>query len=307
MRRQHYNHIDYLEHAGWYLLRFLPADVVSAAGLLVGYAHFAIYSFTRREWMANMRASLTHITGDADRWSLTMRMIRHFGLLGRTLLEISVLHRFLDEGRICFSGVSYGPDPERPTIFVSAHLANWELVALSAVKAGIPGKDLYWPPDTPARRYIAEAVRGKIAEKFPGGELVPNTPDGLRDMMQTVATGENILLFVDERLKRLVWAPPLGRDLPYKGNRMLAARLAIKHNARVVPVYMRRMRGARYECVAEPELELPRTGDELADTRTLADAIAARVEVWVRERPEHWFWLGDFRHDKPFPKVDGDT
>jgi lauroyl/myristoyl acyltransferase len=61
----------------------------------------------------------------------------------------------------------------------------------------------------------------------------------------------------------------------------------------VVPVFVRRLATARYECIIEPALEVPDSGDAAVDARDLAAAIDVRVEHQVRAYPEQWFWIGE--------------
>lgn len=302
--RQRYTLADRLEYLVWCLCRILPTRLVSMLGRCVGHAHCAIYMVSRREWIDEIRQAFTHITGDTRRSSLNGRALRYFGNLGQVMFETAVLERIADNGQIEIEGKSHAVDIDQPTIFVAAHLANWELIPVAAIHLGIPLNFLYWPPSNPTRRRIMERVRARNAARVANFKLVPSTSHAARRLSVAASNGENLLIFVDEKKGGRIWGPALGRTLPVKGNRMLAARLAVKYGARVVPVFVRRLATARYECVIEPALEMPASGDAAADARHLADAIDARVEDWVRAYPEQWYWIGELT--RPRGHIAGD-
>jgi lauroyl/myristoyl acyltransferase len=63
--------------------------------------------------------------------------------------------------------------------------------------------------------------------------------------------------------------------------------LALRTGAAVVPGFALR-EGERLRAFAEPELELPRTGDHAADLREGMRRWAAVLETWVARAPEQW-------------------
>ena len=69
------------------------------------------------------------------------------------------------------------------------------------------------------------------------------------------------------------------------------ARLALRYDCAVIPVRVDRIAGARFRITDEAPLPLPRSGDNEADTLALMTSVNQVLERWIRERPEHWFWL----------------
>ena len=86
-----------------------------------------------------------------------------------------------------------------------------------------------------------------------------------------------------------------GIPVPFFGRDAMTApalaRLALRYDCAVVPVRVDRIAGARFRITVETPLALPHSGDTEADTLALMTAVNAVIERWVRERPEHWFWL----------------
>ena len=111
----------------------------------------------------------------------------------------------------------------------------------------------------------------------------------------------SLAIFVDEERQSFIWAPSLGRNLPYAGNRWLAARLAVRHRRKIGPIFVEPLGLARYRIVIQPPLDQPDGMQGEALSRHLADQIDARLEAWVRPRIENWYWLPYFEPDAPCP------
>lgn len=132
-------------------------------------------------------------------------------------------------------------------------------------------------------------------------ELVPASPRAAFQINRALACKKNLLLYVDEEKGGYVWAPSLGRELPYAGNRWMAARLAVRHEIDIVPVYVEQVAEARYRIVIEAKLQRG-GGTETSRARSLADQLEQRLDEWIRARLEQWYWLPSLALDKPLPK-----
>ncbi|MDX9860612.1 MAG: lysophospholipid acyltransferase family protein, partial [Rhodospirillales bacterium] len=69
------------------------------------------------------------------------------------------------------------------------------------------------------------------------------------------------------------------------------ADLALKFGCPVVPGRIRRLKGAHFQLIALPPLDLPNTGDRHADILAIMTRINEIIEGWVRDTPEQWLWL----------------
>lgn len=69
------------------------------------------------------------------------------------------------------------------------------------------------------------------------------------------------------------------------------ALLALKTGAPVLPAFNIRQGDGRYRVVFEPELQLIRTGDKDQDAEKNTELFTQVIERYIRENPDHWFWL----------------
>jgi KDO2-lipid IV(A) lauroyltransferase len=100
--------------------------------------------------------------------------------------------------------------------------------------------------------------------------------------------GGRLGMLVDVKENKGVALPFFGR--PAMTGTALAT-LALRYDAIVLGVYTERLGGDRSRITLEPPLDLPRAGNDAADVRAIMAAINARVEAWVRVRPDQWLWL----------------
>jgi KDO2-lipid IV(A) lauroyltransferase len=168
-----------------------------------------------------------------------------------------------------------------PSVFVSAHLANWELAAAPAKALGIPLSVVY----TPEQNWL---VQGMIQNKrrVLGCECIPST-DGLLSLARALSKGRSLGFVMDRRLKQ-------GEPLPFFGSdtfmSTFPARLALKFGCDLVPVRVERLqRGAYRVTVCEPVRPDPSIPDDRTKAVDMTRRVSEHFESWIRERPDQWF------------------
>jgi KDO2-lipid IV(A) lauroyltransferase len=175
------------------------------------------------------------------------------------------------------------PGPDERYIFISAHYGNWEIAALAVTQAGLDAVEIYRAANNPLVDRLMLRARGAI-----GNELVPKGALGARRMLAAIRSGRHICMLVDQKINDGMPIPFFGRDAM---TGTAVALFALKYDCRIVPIQVERLGGTRFRVTFEEPMPVVRTGDREADTRALLTAINARIEGWVRARPDHWFWL----------------
>lgn len=167
-----------------------------------------------------------------------------------------------------------------PVVFVSAHLANWEVLAPIGTLQGIPIMLVYTPLQNPRMDRMIRKVRRDL-----GAELVTRE-QAMRPLMQHLKRGGSVGLLVDQRVDS-------GEPVPFFGNDMsttvMPARLALKFGCALVPVRVERLEGARFRVTLhEPIRPDDDAADEQEQVLQMTRKVNALIETWIREHPDQW-------------------
>lgn len=211
--------------------------------------------------------------------------------LGRTAFEYPHLHRFrLIEAGVAKSGevelvnaehLYAMRDDGRPGLFVSAHMANWEIAGECARASGLPLHLIYRAPNNPAMDSL-------FAKRHRSGELLPKGLYGARRAMKLLRNGEHLGVLIDQKMNDGIPVPFFGRDAM---TAPAVAEFALRFDCPIVLTRIERLAGCRFRMTFDPPLVVDRTGDHERDVRAIMTAINERLEVWIRQRPAQWFWV----------------
>jgi len=173
--------------------------------------------------------------------------------------------------------------PGDSQIFFTAHYGNWEIANLAVQQAGFETTIVYRAANNPTVDRLIRDARGTAAK-----ELVRKGSSGAKRAMAALAAGRAVGMLVDQKMNDGMAVPFFGRDAMTAA---ALARFALRYDSLVIPVRVERLGGVKFRVTFEDPMPLPRTGDDRADTLTFMTAVNAKIEGWIRERPDHWFWL----------------
>src|SRR5215469_15669036 len=124
----------------------------------------------------------------------------------------------------------------RQVIMFSAHLGNWEIAALAGGQYGIDVAQIYRAANNPLIDAMLARLRGDA------GELIPKGAIASRRAVAALRRGGHLSLLVDQKLNDGIAVPFFGR--PAMTAPALAI-LALRFDCDVLPVRVKRLRGAR--------------------------------------------------------------
>lgn len=169
-----------------------------------------------------------------------------------------------------------------PAIVFTGHLGNWEMLPMGAARFGSYSAVIFRTPNNPhIARLIQRARRGLV-------RLLPKGMEGAVAAGRTLEEGGRLGFLADQKQNRGIAVPFFGR--PAMTGTTLA-RLALKFDCPVYGAWVRRLGGRRFRITLTPPIEIPRTGDDEADTYAIMKQVNDRIESWVREAPGQWLWL----------------
>jgi len=259
---------------------------LSAASRLGGWIGRNIFSLLPPDKVARANLALAFPEkSDAERDAIRMTM---WDNLGRVVAEYPHLEKFSpngDDPRITVSfppGIDAKSFLDQPVMFLSGHLANWEMLPILGYQSGLGGATVVRPPNNP---YVADWVARQ--RSINGPETLIAKHNAARQMF-TQLRGKSVLyMLVDQKLREGIAVPFFGHDAM---TTPAPAALALKTRARIVLAANKRLPGPRFHASIYP-LDFTPGDDEQADIVRLTALIQKRIEDIVRADPGQWLWI----------------
>jgi len=213
--------------------------------------------------------------------------------LGRTGVEYVFLDRFFDfdpeapdAGRFEIEGIERFMairDSGKPAILFSAHLANWEVLAVCAAAFDLDMTALFRPPNN---AFVAERL-DRVRRETMGG-LVPTMTGAAIALSGALERGGRVGLLVDQFYHRGPGLTFFGRKA--RTNPMLGV-LARRFDCPVYGARTIRLAGGRFRLELYGPYDLPRDKSGEIDIDETMQLVTSIVEGWVREHPDQWLWM----------------
>ncbi len=210
--------------------------------------------------------------------------------LGRTVAEYPHLDRFAltgEDARIHVSDLA-GMDAAfargKGVMFLSGHLANWELMPISGQLQGFDGATVVRHPNNP---YVAKWIARQRGLTGPTEQIGKHS--GARRIFAQLRGGKAIYMLVDQKNNEGIAVPFFGRDAM---TTPVAAALALKLDSTILVAGNRRRPGTtHFDLTVHPGPDFTPTGNEADDMRALTHAITAQIEQIIRAEPSQWLWI----------------
>ncbi len=264
--------------------RLLPFAAASAIGGWVGRCIGPKLPVTRRAYRNIKQAFPEKSNPEIDQ--LVRGMWDNLGRLAGEYPHLGTIDVYAENGLVEVVGAEFVEqlrDDNKPGIFVSAHIGNWELVPLCGSQRGLPIDRVYRAANNRLVEWLYR--QGRAATE---GALIPKGPKGARMLIKSLKDGQHLGVLMDQKMNDGIAVPFFGRDAM---TAPAIAELALKYDCPVVPVHIERLGGPKFRIIIEPPLDITTSGNRKQDVAALLLQINARIETWVRARPEQWLWL----------------
>jgi Kdo2-lipid IVA lauroyltransferase/acyltransferase len=216
-----------------------------------------------------------------------LRVYEHFG---QSLVEVLMMGRLLERHE--FSKYTHLRTENfdrclnegRGGIVVVSHQGNWEMIGVACSLKGYPVHSLMRPIDNPWIDAYLQRFRTLTGQK-----MIPRDR-ALGEMIRVLQRKKLLIVQVDQDARDSgVYVNFFGR--PASTHRA-AATLALKYNAPIVMANMYR-EGAINHCVISDPF-YPDAYRDLPDpVKGITQALTDRLEEFIRQHPEQWFWMHD--------------
>lgn len=171
----------------------------------------------------------------------------------------------------------------KSAIFVSGHYGNWELISHAGRHYGLPMVLVYRAANNPLTEELLQSLRAPI-----GAKHVPKGVRAARALLQALHGNESLGMLVDQKQNTGLPVPFFGRDAM---TAPAVAELALRMQCPVIPIRVIRLGGTRFRIETETPMQFQTSGNREADTLSALKQINRLLEGWIRERPDHWFWV----------------
>ena len=270
----------------YYAFALMPVGLASALGGRLGALVGLLAPGLTRRALRNVGRAFPELPPERHR-AIVRGM---WDNLGRNFAEHPHIDRLWDDtraGRIEMVGGEHlralAAQERHPSLIVSGHLANWELLPSTGARHGLSMTLIYRRPNN---RLIDHLMTGR--RRAGGGRFLPKGQEAARAMVNTLLRGGSIAMLVDQKLNDGMPVPFFGRPAMTAPS---LAQLALRYRCPVLVARAERLGGARFRVTIAPPEFVPDTGDREADILAYMTWINALLESWIRERPEQWLWL----------------
>ena len=132
---------------------------------------------------------------------------------------------------------------KKQVIFISGHLSNFELMAMSLEKTGINLSAIYRPLNNVFLNKIMERIRKKYICKY----QIKKGIGGLKNLIKLKKKNFSTALMIDQRVSEEFYLIFLGK----KFTTTIPAQLIKKFNIPVVPVYIERTKDIKFKIIID--------------------------------------------------------
>jgi KDO2-lipid IV(A) lauroyltransferase len=266
-------------------LRLLPVDFASDAGAVL-MRWIGPLTGTQKTVDQNLRIAFPDMSPE-ERKRIS---IAQWGNFGRYCFEMPLMDRLTPaSGRVEVIGAERLADiagGAEAAVYVSGHLANFEVMAAVLMDAGIKCQVTYRPTNNPYfdKRIIESRRKYGISMFAPKGEVA-----ALRGLFAALKRDEAVALLTDQKFNEGVTDLFFGQPARTSTG---AVRLVLRTGARLQLGYIERLKSARFRAVVCEPIYLENTDDPAADLAHGVRLINAFIEERIRARPEDWwFWV----------------
>jgi Kdo2-lipid IVA lauroyltransferase/acyltransferase len=210
--------------------------------------------------------------------------------IGRTFAEYVFLKNFKFNknsfDHIKINGINYLDEiktSNETVIFYSAHLANFELMAMELDKFGIKCAAIY----RPLNNFFLNPLMEYLRRKYICPNQIPKGRMGMREIINKVKNGYSVALMVDQRVsegpRTLFFNKPAHTTT-------IPAQLALKYNCKLVPISLERKEGSNFEMTIHEPYKIKKTENHESDTKNITLKINQVIEKMILENPKQWIW-----------------
>ena len=166
-----------------------------------------------------------------------------------------------------------------PVIFISGHFNNFELMAMHIEESGIDLAAIYRPLNNNFLNPLMENIR----KKYICSKQIKKGISGTKKILKYFYSGTSIALMIDQRVSQGIKANFFG--IPAYTT-TIPAQFVKKFNAKIVPIYIERTEGEKFNL----EIYDPLVFSKTSSIQEITNKLNKYLEKMILKNPDQWIW-----------------
>ena len=171
----------------------------------------------------------------------------------------------------------------KPVIFISAHLGNFELMAMELEKKNINLATIY----RPLNNYFLNPFMVYLRKKYICKKQIKKGLVGTRDTINYIKSNNSIALMVDQRVGESERSPFF--NVPAHTT-TIPAQLAIKYDLEIIPIFLERIKNNFFYMEIQEPIKYHRSKNSEEDKKKITHEINKIIEKMILRNPGQWIW-----------------
>ena len=207
---------------------------------------------------------------------------------GRVFAEYMYIKKFREDksnAKIHIEGKEILEEIKRknkPVIFISGHLSNFELMAMHIEKSGIKLAAIYRPLNNIFLNKIMERIRRKYICKF----QIKKGIGGMKKLITLKKSNFSTALMIDQRVSEGIKSNFFNHEAL---TTTIPAQLVKKFKIPVVPIFIERNNDINFKI----SVKKPIYFDNSKSTKDITNELNKILEKMIIYKPEQWIWSHD--------------
>ena len=171
---------------------------------------------------------------------------------------------------------------DKPVIFISGHLSNFELMAMHIEKSGIKLAAIYRPLNNIFLNKIMERIRRKYICKF----QIKKGIGGMKKLITLKKSNFSTALMIDQRVSEGIKSNFFNHEAL---TTTIPAQLVKKFKIPVVPIFIESTNNINFKI----NVKKPINFDNSRSTEDITNELNKILEKMIIYKPEQWIWSHD--------------
>ncbi|MFL2895954.1 MAG: lysophospholipid acyltransferase family protein [Candidatus Pelagibacter sp.] len=173
-------------------------------------------------------------------------------------------------------------ESRKPTLFISGHFNNFELMALIIEREGVDLSAVYRPLNNKFLNIIMEYLRKNYICKT----QIKKGLKGVREALTYFKKGKSLAIMIDQRVTE-------GIDVEFFGKNAftttIPAQFVKKFGCVIQPVYIERTNGVNFKVIFDEHLDFNKD----QNIETITKKLNKWLENKITKNPDQWIWTHD--------------